>query len=83
MANHSINNQIYTQSLEQINEFRFDERMARALPDRIRRPVSGYGTLLNMIRVRASAYLGTASSAQTSGSSTSTSSPWRPALDRL
>ena len=57
MADRIQKDRIYTRPLTQVEDFRFDERVARVFPDMIRRSVPGYGTVLNMIRVLASEYV--------------------------
>lgn len=57
MADIPSKDRIYTRPLEPIDDFRFDERVARVFPDMIRRSVPGYGTVLNMIRVLAARYV--------------------------
>ncbi|HHA18513.1 MAG TPA: carboxy-S-adenosyl-L-methionine synthase CmoA, partial [Methylophaga sp.] len=47
---------IYASPLNEILDFRFDERVVDVFPDMIQRSVPGYGTLISTIGVLAAKY---------------------------
>jgi tRNA (cmo5U34)-methyltransferase len=48
---------IYLDPRNEINEFAFDDSVARVFPDMLKRSVPGYGTLISMIGVLANQYI--------------------------
>jgi len=47
---------IFASPLEQMVDFRFDERVVDVFPDMIQRSVPGYGTLISNIGILAAGY---------------------------
>lgn len=56
MQQDEMRDQIYAQPLGAVEEFRFDDTVAKVFPDMINRSVPGYATLINLIGVLAARY---------------------------
>jgi len=61
--------EIYLDPQDEINEFAFDDSVAKVFPDMLKRSVPGYGTLISMIGVMAKKYIRSNSNIYDLGSS--------------
>lgn len=52
-----LSDQLYSSPLDQVNDFKFDEAVARVFPDMIQRSVPGYKTIIPMISLITERYV--------------------------